>query len=106
MEETRAEPEERNEEEDLEGIDQVVGELGCGDVEAEEKGEKQAQDGGGAEDGIDADHDADGQAPGETFGAGAEAKETEDGEGDSPVEPSVVGWVWRRRMLGGHSLTG
>ncbi len=106
MEETRAEPEERNEEENLERVNQVVGELGCGDVEAQEKGDEQAQDGGGAEDRIDADDHTDGEAPGETFGAGAEAEETEDGKGDSSVEPSVVGSVRRRRLLGGHSVTG
>ncbi len=69
----------------------MIGELGCGDVESEKEGEEQAEDGGGTEKGIDADDYTEGEAPGETLRAGAEAKQSEDGQSDSAVDP-VVAW--------------
>ena len=46
--------------------------------------------GGAAEDGIDADEQAGGDAPGQLFGRGSHAEECEDGKGDAAVEPVVV----------------
>jgi hypothetical protein len=71
-----------------------------GYVEAEDEGQREAEDGGAAQDGIDADEEADGDAPGESFRRGSHAKQCEDGKGDAAVEPvvmdgsgSLVGWV-------------
>lgn len=69
----------------------MIGELRCGDVEAENGGQKEAEDGCGSEDWIDADDDADGEAPGEALRAGTEAKQSEDRQRDSAIDP-VVAW--------------
>jgi len=46
----------------------VVADLRGGDVEAEDEGYGEAEDGGAAEDGIDADEKTGGDAPGQLFG--------------------------------------
>ena len=53
-----------DDQDDLKGIHEVVPELrGC-DIEPEEKGQGEAEDGGAAEDGVYTDEEADGDAPG------------------------------------------
>ena len=61
-----------------------------GYVEAEDKGQPEAEDGGAAQEGIDADEEADGDAPGELFRRGSHAEQCEDGKGDAAVDPVVV----------------
>ena len=46
----------------------MIGELGGGEVEAEKECSGETDHGGAAKDGIDADEEADGDAPGEFFG--------------------------------------
>lgn len=65
VEETGAEADEGDDQRQLQGIGDVVRELRGGDVEAEDEGDGEADDGGGAEQGIDADEESDGEAPGE-----------------------------------------
>ena len=80
--------------------------LRSGYVEAEDKGHGEAEEGGAAEDWIDADEQAGGDAPGQLFGRGSHAEECEDGKGDAAVEPVVVdgsgSWLgrcdWVRRV--------
>ena len=92
-----AEADEGDEEQELERIDHVVGELRGGDVEAEEEGRREAGDGGAAEDGIDADEQADGDAPGEFARGGSHAEECEDRKSDTAVSP-VVMELWSARL--------
>jgi len=81
---------ERNDEDELERIDDVVAELrGC-DVEAEDEGQGETKDRGAAEDGVDADEESCGDAPGEFFGRCAHSEKREDGKGNASVSPVVV----------------
>ncbi len=59
-EEVRAQPEQREEKDELQGVDEVVGELGCDEVEAQGEGDDEAGDGGGSDYRIDADDDTKG----------------------------------------------
>ena len=90
VEDEVAEADEGDEEQKLEGIDGVVGQLRGGDIEAEDEGGGEADDGGAAEDGIDADEKADGDAPGKFARGGSHAQQCEDGKGDAAVEPVVM----------------
>jgi hypothetical protein len=81
---------ERNDQDDLERIDDVIAQLRGGDVEAEDEGQGEAEDGGAAKDGIDADEQSGGDAPGESLGSSAHAEQCEDGKGDAAVDPAVV----------------
>jgi hypothetical protein len=85
-----AETDQRDHEEQLERIYDVVSYLRGGYVETEEKGHSEAENGRAADDGIDADEEADGDAPGEFFWSRSETEEREDGKGDTPVEPVVM----------------
>jgi hypothetical protein len=68
----------------------VVSDLrGCY-VETEDKGHCEAKNGCAAEDRIDADKEADGDAPGEFLWGGSETEEREDRQSDAPVEPVVM----------------
>ena len=64
VEDAAAEADEGDDEDEFERVDDVVADLRGGDVEAEDKGQGEAEDGGAAEDGIDADEEAGGDAPG------------------------------------------
>ncbi len=97
-----AEAEEGNDQQEFEGIDDVIGQLRGGDVEAQQERCREAEDGRAAEDGIDADQQADGDAPGELSWGSAHAEQREDGKSDAAIEPVVVerrragldaGWV-------------
>ena len=86
---------ERDYKNEFKRIDDVVAKLRGGQVETKDKGYCEAEDRGTSEDGIDADEEADGDAPGEFFWRCPHAKESEDGEGDAAVEPVVMdggGW--------------
>lgn len=99
VEDDIAEADEGDEEQEFEGVDEVVGQLRGGDVEAEEEGRGKADDGGASEDGVDADEEADGDAPGELLRGGSHAEEREDGKGDTAVSP-VVMERWARLCAG------
>jgi hypothetical protein len=86
--------------------------LRCGYVETEDEGQSEAEDGGAAEDGVDANEKADGDAPGELFRRGSHAEQCEDGKDYAAVEPVVVDGgrsligavaIW---LVGLHFLTG
>jgi len=96
VEDDVAETDEGNEEQKLKGVDEVVGQLRGGDVEAEQEGRGEAEDRRAAEHGIDADEQADGDAPGQLFGRGSHAQQSEDGKRDAAVEPVMA----ERRMDG------
>jgi hypothetical protein len=68
----------------------VVAYLRGSDIETEDKGDGEAEYGSAAEDWIDADEKASGDAPGKFFGRGSHAKECEDGEYDAAVKPVVM----------------
>ena len=99
---------ERDDEDKFERIDDVVAELRCGDVEAEDESEGEAKNRGAAEDGVDADEESGGDAPGQPFGRGAHAEEREDGERHASIGPVVVDGsvAWIRMfaiwLVGGH----
>ena len=67
----------------LEGIDEVVGDLGGDQVEAEHEGDREADEGGRAEEGIDADGYADGQGPSKAAGRCTDPQEMDDWRDDS-----------------------
>jgi len=64
VEDAAGDTDEGNDQEELKRVDGVIAQLRGGHVEAEEKGCGEADDRGGAEDGADADEEADGDAPG------------------------------------------
>ena len=55
---------EGDDQDEFERVDDVIAQLRGGYVEAEEEGDCEADDRGGAEDGADADEEAGGDAPG------------------------------------------
>lgn len=56
-----------DDEDEFERVDDVIADLGCGDVETEEEGQGKTEDRGAAENGVDTDEKAGGDAPGEFF---------------------------------------
>ena len=64
MEDAAGEADERDDEEYFEGVDDVVADLRRGYIETEDEGDGEAEDGGASEDGIDADEETGGDAPG------------------------------------------
>lgn len=64
MEDAAGEPNEWDDEDELEGVDDVISHLRGGNVEAQDEGYSEAQNAGAAEDGIDSDEEANGEAPG------------------------------------------
>lgn len=64
MEDAAAESQEWDEQNELKWVDEVVAYLRSGDVEAEDGGHRETEDGGAAEDGVDTDEEADADAPG------------------------------------------
>ena len=59
-------------------------------VETENKGHREAKNGCTAEDGIDADEETNGDAPGEVLWSCSYTEECADGQSDTPVEPVVM----------------
>lgn len=68
----------------------MVGQLRGGDVEAEQEGCGEADDRGAAEDGVDADQKADGDAPGKLLRRGPHAQEREDRKRNATIDPVVM----------------
>ena len=91
MEDAAAKADERDDEEKLQRVDEVVGDLRGNDVEPEEAGYGEAEDGSGAEDGVDADEEASGETPGELLRGCSTAEEREDRQSDAAVDPAVMG---------------
>jgi hypothetical protein len=58
-----SDPHERDEQQDLQRVDQVIRHLHGGNVQAQAERDRQAQHRRGPDDGEDADHDSDGDAP-------------------------------------------
>jgi len=92
MEDEAAKAHERDDEQEFERIDDVVAYLRCCNIEAEDKGYREAEECGAAEDGIDTDEEADGDAPGELFRSCSHAEKRQDGKGDAAVDPVVMDW--------------
>ncbi len=90
MEDAACEVNEGDDEENFKRVDDVVADLGCGYVEAEDEGDRKAKNRGAAENWIDADEETGCYAPCEFFGSGSHAEEREDRKGDAAVEPVVV----------------
>ena len=90
VKEEASEADQRDHEDKLERIDDVVSYLRGGYVETKEKGHCKAENSRAADDGIDADEETDGDAPGEFLWGRSETEEREDGQGDAPVEPVVM----------------
>ncbi len=74
VEDLVASADEDEEEGDLERIAQVRGDLRRDQIEAEEGGGGEGEDGGGTEQGIDAEDDSHGDAPGESIRGGTVAE--------------------------------
>lgn len=68
----------------------MVGELGGGEVKAEEECSGEADHGGATEYGVDADEESDGDAPGQLLGRSTHAEQCEDGKGDAAIGPVVM----------------
>ena len=63
VEDAAAQMDERNDEQDLQRVDDVIGKLRRRDVESEGEGQQQAENSGRAEQRVDADEEACGEAP-------------------------------------------
>lgn len=101
VEEAASRVDEWDDEDELERIDDVVANLRGGYVEAEEEGESEAENGGAANDGVDADEESGGDAPGKLLRRSSHAEEREDGKGEATIDPVMVDWstVWKRGAL-------
>ena len=85
---------ERDYKNEFKRIDDVVAKLRGGQVETKDKGYCEAEDHGTSEDGIDADEEADGDAPGQFLWGGSHAQESENGKRDAAVDPVVMDGRW------------
>ncbi len=94
MKDAAGEANDGKDEEELEAIDDVVAYLRGGYVETANEGYRQTEDGGAAEDGVDADEEAGGDAPGELFRRCSHAQERKNGQGDAAVDPVVMNGRW------------
>ncbi len=103
VEDAGGDVQEGEDQQELQRIDDVAAELGGGDVEPEEEGGGEAQDGGASEDGVNADEESGGDAPGEFVRGGSHAQEGEDGKNGAAVDP----WMARgSEGLGGSDEIG
>jgi hypothetical protein len=94
-----ADLDEEEKEQDLKGVDQVVGDLRCDEVEAEEIGNDKRSERGRTEQRVDANDDARGERPCELARGAADAEEMEDRRDDAALEEGrvVIGIVRARR---------
>ena len=90
MKDSAGDADEWNDENELERVDDVIAQLRGRNVEAEDKGQGEAEDGSAPQEGIDADEEADGHAPGKLFRRRSHAKQREDGKSDAAVDPVVL----------------
>lgn len=79
-----------DDEQEFQRIDEMVGQLRGGDIEAQCEGRREAEDGGAAQDWVDADEQANGDAPCQFLRRGPHAEEREDGKRNTAVGPVVV----------------
>ena len=91
MEDAAGDVDERNDKDQFERVDDVVGQLRCSQVQPEDGSCGEADDGGAAEDGIDADEKADGDAPGQLLWRGSHPKQCEDRKSNAAIGPVVMG---------------
>lgn len=68
MEDAAGDVDEGDDQDEFQRVDDVIGQLRGDQVEPENERRGEAEDGGGSEDGIDADEESDGDAPGEFSG--------------------------------------
>ena len=92
---------ERDEKQEFERVNEVVGQLRGGDVEAKDESCGETEDGGAAKNGIDADEEADRDAPGEFLRRRPHAQKREDRKRNAAIEPIVV-----KRCLAGRQPAG
>lgn len=90
MEEVAAQLKEGKQQKQLERIDDVVDQLRDCDVEAQQHGEPQAKNGRRAEHGIDADQQAQGDAPRKPPGRCAAPQKSKDRQRNPSIEKSVT----------------
>jgi hypothetical protein len=90
VEDSAGDADERDDQKEFERIHNVIAQLRGGNVEAEDNGQREAEDGGAAKDGVDADEEAGSDAPGELFRRRSHAEQCEDGKDDAAVEPVVM----------------
>lgn len=90
VEDAAGDVDEGNNEDELERIDDVVADLRGRDIEAKDEGYGEAEDGGAADDGVDADEQTGGDAPGQLFWRCSHAQQSQDGKGDAAIDPVVV----------------
>ena len=90
VEDAAGNADERNHQNEFKRIDDVVAKLRGGQVETKDKGYCEAEDRRASKNGIDADKEADGDAPGKFFWRCSHAKKCEDGKDDAAVEPVVM----------------
>jgi len=91
VEELVADADEDEKERELQRVDDVVGDLRGDEVEAQYERQEQAGEGGGAEQGIDADDETGGERPGELAWATADAQEIEERGDDAALEEGCAG---------------
>ena len=87
--EALSEGDEDEDEGEVEGVGDVIEEVGDGLVELKDVGDEEAEGGGGAHDGEGAEDGAEGDAPGEFLGGGALAELAAEGQDDPALE---AGW--------------
>jgi len=85
VKDTAAEANERDDEQEFEWIQNVVGKLRCGDVEAKDKRDGEAEERGRSKHGIDADHRSYGDAPGKLLRGRSHAQQRKDRKGNASV---------------------
>lgn len=101
MKEDRSDVDERDNEEKLKGINKVIGQLGGRDVQPQKKGSGEAKDGGASQNWVNANQQADSDAPGQLLWRCPHAQKRKDGKSDTTVEPVVMGRHLTGFMAGG-----
>ena len=92
VKDTAGSADEWDDENQLQRIYDVIADLrGC-DIETEEESQSKTEEGGAAEDGVDADEKAGCDAPGKFFGGCSHAEERKNRKGDAAIDPVVVDW--------------
>lgn len=99
MEDAAGDVDEWYEQEQFKRIDDVVGQLRRDEIEPQYECGCETEDGGAAENGVDADEQAEGDAPGKFSGRRTHAQQGEDREDNASVSPVVVDG--RGRIEGG-----
>jgi hypothetical protein len=90
VEEMAGDTDEGDDQDQLKRVDDVVAKLRGGYVETEDESSGEAEDRGAAQDGVDADEEASGDAPGQFLRCGSHAQERENRQNDAAVRPVVM----------------